>query len=169
MENIKEIYNDIITWFVVKYETIDRIIFYGWNGRNSYDFDAHFLYHSIYIKLDRVYDTMLNHSHCGWNGSEHTNLMRKLNTMRLLARRLFEDDYFQNELIPHKNKWGEHTFDFIKIGGTRSQYENANTEKELEQANKEFLRCHDNGNKQSILERKELFRLLEKYINVLWD
>ena len=49
------------------------------------------------------------------------------------------------------------------------KYENATTKKEMSLASNGFIRCFNEGKKQAVLERKELFRLLEKYIDSFWD
>lgn len=76
-------------------EMIKRIFYYGWGMRKSYDFDAWTLYGSIYLKLDRVYDCMLNHSHLMWNSSPDTNLMKKLCEAKNIARMLAKEHTLQ--------------------------------------------------------------------------
>jgi hypothetical protein len=161
--------NELFEWFRSKYEMICRIFYYGWKMRNSYDFDGHALYGVIYLKLDAMYRCFRDHGHCVWNRNKNTVSMRRIRIARELARRLDEGDYFSRALIPHDKKWGTSEVKFKNGKGIFIIYENAKNYEQQEQARDEMLLYYNKAEEQIQTEHKELFRLLEKYLQGWWD
>ena len=60
------------------FNTMGRFFYWGWKMRHSYEWDAHFIYEMLYLKLDETYKCFKNHGTLMWNESEHTNRMKKL-------------------------------------------------------------------------------------------
>lgn len=92
----------MIYWFKHKYEQIQRFFFWGWKLRNSHDWDSHTIYEMLYLKLDRIYDTMKKDSHLMWNSDEKNNGMRKLLEAKGLARDLYDNQFGNNRVYFHE-------------------------------------------------------------------
>jgi hypothetical protein len=75
------------------YKSISSVLYWGWNMRNSVDYDAHSMYDLMYLKLDRIYKEMVNNSHLMWNSKETTKGMKRLAETRRLAKMLANDTY----------------------------------------------------------------------------
>jgi len=81
-------------WFYGLYEQLKNFFFFGWNLRKSKNYCATTIYDALYLKLDRIYDVMLNHSHLEWNSSPNNKSMRRLNEAREIAKKLSQDDWY---------------------------------------------------------------------------
>ena len=78
-------YHDITGWFGAKKEMIERMIFWAWKMRYSYDFEALTIYDMLYFKLDRIYACMRDHGNCVWSSDENSKRMRRLCEAKYLA------------------------------------------------------------------------------------
>jgi hypothetical protein len=74
-------------------EMVNRVFFWGWKMRRSWDFDANTIYEMLYLKYDRIYKCIEKHHHLVWNQNTETKGMKKLASMVLLTKRLSEDSY----------------------------------------------------------------------------
>jgi hypothetical protein len=89
IENPSRIWYEIVSYV----EMINRMIFWGWHMRRSWDFDAKTVYEMLYLKYDRTYKCMKKHHHLMWNRNTETRGMKRLASMVLLTKRLHEDNY----------------------------------------------------------------------------
>lgn len=94
----------IRAFFRSNYEMLKRMIFWGWNMRHSYDFDAHSIYLMLHLKLERVYGAMKN-GNCLWNDDESNNRMRKLLEAKGLAKRIYDEKYSSYYSIKFMEKY----------------------------------------------------------------
>lgn len=155
----------MINFLIVKYEMLCRMLFWGWNMRHSYDFDAQTLYDIIYLKLDRVYNCMLSDSHCAWNSSPDTKLMRRLYEARTLAKRLSEGDMYLNSSVKLTEKYRD-----IKPRGLLSSYLDQNS-KPIESKLYSYIlkKAFEKDNTRYQTDKQRLFMLLNKYLSEWWD
>lgn len=157
---------------------LQRMIFWGWKMRWSWDFDSHGIYDMIYLKLDRIQNCFNKNGHCVWNRNNDTKGMKKLRVAKELAKRLFEDDYIIRACDEHEVIWGEcrtHSKP-IFIGGKTDygssitfSHDLAITEKQIKQCRKDYRRIHSKYDRMKVEDRKQLFQLLEKNLNQWWD
>ena len=93
----------------------------------------------------------------------------------LLIHRLIEDEYLENVLKPHEEKWGESEFIFTPIPGDKEyssldiKVDKANTKEEIEQESKERMRLYDHEGKLKKQDLDMLFKHIRKYIEYWWD
>lgn len=158
--------NSIISEFRSKKEMIERMIFWGWKMRNSWDFDASTTYSMIHLKLDRCYKTFKDHGHCAWNSSEKLNRMRKLKEASKLAERLYEDKYDIRAFKETDERFKfKQWFTPSKYGSQwHSTYEKTPKRARIfyKARGKVYLA-------QKKYEHKRLFELLDKYLDQWWD
>lgn len=148
-------------------ESIKRFFYWGWKLRHSYDFDAHSIYPMLQLKLERVYNEMLNNSHLVWNSDPNNKQMRKLKEAGLLAERLSSDRYelkaftdteekfgysrtwkkLDNGMLSYKSKWVKND----KLGGLYF---------------KSRITYYSNLRKAEL---KRFHHLLERYTSNWWD
>lgn len=156
---------NIIYWIRDKYEMIKRMLFWGWKLRNNADFDSHFLYEIIHLKLRKIYECHRDHGHCVWNSSKNNKQMRKLRECYELAKRLYDDEYRLNKVskIMDKYKSNQSKNNFVE-----SYYPEA---KAINHKLYTFIIKRSMDKDNAILkERKDrLFTLLYKYIDEWWD
>lgn len=143
-------------------EKIKRMLFWGWKLRDSYDFDAHTIYEILYLKLDRVYNVMLNNSHLMWNDSPDTPGMRRLREARDLALRFSQDfeEYDHRAFDETRKLFGPSNMQFTDNGVTSDWGEDAHRYLNIR-------RKH--WNKVKSEQHKRLFYLIEKYTCHWWD
>lgn len=136
-----------------KREMFDRILFWGWKMRHSYDFDANTIYQMLYLKYLRTYQCMKNHGSCTWNSDINTKDMRRLRTLTEVCRRLSEDNYLHIAESDEK-----YWIDFHKNWRI-----NRNSDKKG--------KFHRICLKSDILKKqdKEMFTKLFKYNDGFWD
>jgi len=165
------IWHDRIQWVRIKYEMLGRMLFWGWNMRNSYDFDAHTIYDMLYLKLDRLYDLFENHSHLMWNSDTQNKDMRRLCEARGLAKKLSKCDCYMRHYMKVRNTYryedqGDNSAWYTELVGYR--YDNNKTiSKEY------FRRLSKSAMKLDSAEMKtdkdRLFKLLSDKIDQWWD
>ena len=159
--------NDLVSWFTVKYETICRMVFWGWNLRNSYDFDACTIYDILYLKLDKVYKCMRDDSHLMWNSDTNHKDMKRLLEASKLAKKLSEYDYIRHYHKVKTQYSGKRRTDLLS-SIERSLYPNA---KPID--NKLYNSMIKKSCKLDGAEKKRdkdrLFRLLNIKIDEWWD
>jgi len=165
---IEDKYYDFIGFFSSKYQMLQRMFFWGWKMRWSWDFDSHTIYEMLHYKLDRLYNCHLKYSHCVWNSDPNNNLMKKLKEASILAKRLSEDQYdikaFEEADKKFKLKsWMEKIKD-TSYSRYYSTYEI--TPKRAELYRKARVKIYF---KQKQYEKDRLFKLLNQYIAIWWD
>jgi len=108
LEDLKDfLWYDPASWCRSKIEMLQRMVYWGWHMRWSWDFDASTIYEMLYRKLDRIYCCMRDHSHCVWNSSIEQPRMRELREAREIAKRLWEDDYDMAAFYETEEKYGK--------------------------------------------------------------
>lgn len=94
---IRNLYWQYIENPILKYKEMwQRVFYYGWKMRWSWDFDAWTIYDVLYLKLDRVHGCMINHSHLMWNSRPDTKLMKRLCEAKHLAKKLSENYKYEH-------------------------------------------------------------------------
>ena len=139
-----------------------------WKDR---DWDHWFLYKILHLKLKRM-ETL--HRKYG-NSIYREKYADQIKLAVLLIHRLIEDEYLENVLKPHEEKWGESEFIFTPIPGDKEyssldiKVDKANTKEEKKQETKErmILYKHSDALKKQDLDM--LFKHMRKYIECWWD
>lgn len=149
-------------------EKIKRIVFWGWKLRNNYDFDAGYMYEVMYLKFDRLYYGMLAHSHCVWNSSPSSKLMRRLYEARGLAKKLSESEYGRHshtflEKYYRINEYNPNGVNFCRPIGVNAKLV---SQEFYSYGLKKTLTRDENERK---IDQKRLYHLMERYIDVWWD
>ena len=144
------------------------MLFWGWNMRDNYDFDASYLYNTMYLKLDRTYSCMVNNSHCVWNDSVDSKMMRRLCEAKVLSKRLLESKYgshvdtFLNKYCIIRDKNDLMSQINVRYSANSKIVDKTFYVKGLKEAMKKDNRAYST-------DRKRFFRLLEKYTDYWWD
>jgi len=152
------------------FATLKRMLFWGWNLRNSYDFDANTVYRVLFLKLERIHNEMKYNSHLDWNSTESSKLMKRLCEAKMLAKKLSEQEYQKNYNFikqKYKNTEGNNRI-FILIDMEKSWYPNA---KNIDRKTFNFFikASFSKDRKEYIIDKNRLFYLLNKYLEHWWD
>ena len=164
---------DKLVSFIHEYvEVLNRVIYWAWAMKRSYDFDANTIYDMLYRKLDRLYICFINNGHCGWNSDANKPLMRKLSIARNLAKRLSNNNYTTQEdrvttiygnvklqFTPSKRD-NLHNCDFYM--------EKAPPEQQKKALNLLYI-AQIRDDQQRKLEKEYLFKLLHKHLESFKD
>jgi len=170
-KKIKRIIEKVEYFFrSVKYGTENLIKWFPvvWKDR---DWDHWFLYVILQFKLKQMEKLQRKYGH-GLNSEDYANQMR---TCILLLDRLIKDDYLENVLKPHEEKWGETTMDFKATRERDDLYEayfkteKAITKKQKEQEHKERMRLYKHEGKLKQQDLDYLFKYMHKHILGWWD
>ncbi len=94
LEKLNDLYLDYIKYPIKEFfGNIKRACYYGFKLRKSQNYDAATIYDFLYIKLDRL-DVFFNSSDS--MSVTPKNTLKKLKTAKELAKRLSENEYFNN-------------------------------------------------------------------------
>ena len=158
----------INNWFQIKYEQLQRMIFWGWNMRNSYDFDGGTVYKVLNLKLKRMYDCFLKDGHLMWNNSPDTRGMRLLIECIELTSRLQEDYHRNYEVVCERYMTPPRTKCSFLEKFHDDMYPNA---KPIDRAMyRHFLsKAFDKDSSEQKRDKARLFKLLEKHLDSWWD
>lgn len=161
----------LVRWFYKTKEMLERMVYWGWKMRWSWDFEAHMIYDLLHNKLERLYVCFRDHSHCVWNSSEKNNAMRKLKEASMLAKRLYEDNYDIRAFEETDQRfeyydWTEPVNTNNKYSGSywRSSYKRTPKRAELFRKGRDKI-----YQKQKKHEKERLFKLMNQYLHVWWD
>ena len=154
-------------------EALDKMIFWAWHMRWSYDFDAHTMYWMLYYKLDRMYKCFRDYSSCVWDSDINNPKMRKLRITRELAKRLAEDNY-TTQADKIQEIYGELKLKSgPRVPGKPSVpcefFMTKATKADQEKAQARLHKAYLEDDRQKEYERKWFFKLLEKNIDFWWD
>jgi hypothetical protein len=158
---------DIMTDIRVFFDKIGRFFYWGWKLRESYEWDAHFVYEMIYLKLDDNYKCFKNHGHLVWNESEHTNRMKKLREAKELAKKLFEDDYQLKSIEAVEAKYGPIQLNFTKYGSFSSAKIDYPVKSRAYRHYTDIMDRKFDTMRET--DKKRLYYLLNKYLRYWWD
>ena len=148
------------------YEILERMLFWAWTMRYSYDFDAHTNYLVLHHKLRRQYECFRDHGHCVWNDDVNNNRMRKLHEAMMLAKRLHEDHYDMRAFDEADERF-RFVMDILsdeKYNRIETRY--LDTPERAEMFRKGRAKMY---HQQKEYERKRFYYLLEKYTDHFWD
>lgn len=136
---------------------------------NDFDFDAQCLYPLIRLKLQRVQKALEN-----GNAIQEDKDMKALKLAIKLLDRLIEDKYWA-PMDRHDRKWGEMETWFEpteRNDGSSywmSKRAKANTPELKEQEILEFRKAYETEDMLRERDKRNLFRILDKYIRTWWD
>lgn len=148
----------MIRWFQIQIERVKRMVYWGWNLRDSYDFDTMCMYQMMALKLERIHDVMKNHSHLQWNSDERNNSMRKLSEAKMLAKRISKERYDMRAWEETEARYGVDFSNGLPIWKYCP-----------EKAQKFFLTRAKHYDKMEKYEWERFHYLLEKYSKHWWD
>lgn len=126
------------------------------------DWDANHLYLLIYTHLNHMEDCLRNYG----NAIDSEKIADEIKVAKNLSKRLWEEDYVSNSLIPVEEKYGESKIRFKSI--ENSQFRTVfwdETEKESKARDKAYKHS-DYMEKQ---DKEMLFNLLKKKLEYWWD
>ena len=109
-----------------------------WQDR---DWDQWFLYKMLHFKLKRMERLQRKYGHCVQN----EKYADQIKLAASLLQRLMKDEYLENALKPHEEKWGDSEFvwtpksDDEEYSLLNIKVEKANTKEEIEQESKERM------------------------------
>ena len=139
---------------------------------NDMDWDHHYFYVILRTKLSHMEEYIRKFGHHLGNEKDADDMKIAINTID----RLIEDEYLENALKWHKEKWGSVDIKFIPVTDDDSGcstaefvYDKANTEKDKEQARKEFKIAADHSEYMIGQDLDFLFNFLRKKIRHWWD
>lgn len=136
---------------------------------NDYDWDGHYLYPIMELKLKRMLKS-LKHGHL----EQDPRHLKALEIAIAACQRLHKDDYWSPH-DRHDKKWGKTKTWFTKskrdpkCSEWHSSRPKAKTKKQIEQERKEFLHACKMEEMLKTRDRKVLFGIIAKYIPFWWD
>lgn len=147
------------------YETIARMLFWGWKMRHNKDYDGQFMYEVISLKLERMQRCMNKYGHLEWNSSPDTPLMKRLAEAKVLAQRLSQSG------------GDRHTMEFMELYKspdkcTFTESLNIFTNARVIPRNLHrfyFKKALERDKLEHEAEKKRLYYLLNKYLEHFWD
>jgi hypothetical protein len=149
------------TYYNIKYgiENLVRWIPTIWQLR---DWDAFYIYGLISKHLSHVEDCMRNYG----NGINSIKYADQIRIAKNLSKRLYDDNYLENALIPVEEKYGELQWHFEKDnmpGFNRLIFD------ESEEAYKARRNSYEHSEYLKKQDKEMLFEMLEKFIEKWWD
>ena len=148
--NIEQGISNIYQWFALI-----------WNDR---DFDYHYVYLVLYVKLKKM--ESFHRSSNAWCCSA-LKKADDIRTAKLLLKRLINDNYLNNALISVENKYGKRNLEFEICPDNPSFHRIVDNRTEEEQAAYSKAYEHENMMREQDLDL--LFKMLRKKITSWWD
>lgn len=141
-----------------------------WNDRN---WDSHYWLVLNEKKLGRMENMIRNHG-CHLYAEKDADNIRKT---RLAIKRIIDDDYHENAFKNHDKKWGESHFRFEPVDDDKCKgcsklfidRDNANTEEEIEQQEREYLRLIKKPDYLKVQDLEYVTMMINKYLFHWWD
>lgn len=163
----------MINYIRSKYQMFRRMMFWGWNLRNNYDFDAQTIYDILYLKLQRLHVTFNTNSHLEWNSSPTNRRMKKLSEAILLCKRIKTNYHEDNAFIQLEKEFGKLKTEFIPLSNGFSEFK-SNREKVTNEQQRKLYRealkkTFERSTKLKKADEDRFFKLLQENINVWWD
>jgi len=167
-----------------KREMLDRMVFWGWNMRWSWDFDAHTIYDMLYYKLVRLEKVFTESGNCCWNQDPEYPDYKYMKSLRLaikILKRLKDRDtprYCIGLWERHDKKWGKLQSNMSNPSeedktpsGTifRTWREKANTPELKEQERKEWRALLELDGIIYERDKRNFFKILERDLHYWWD
>jgi hypothetical protein len=156
---------DIESFYQTYKERIERSIAFARIGWLNYDFESQYLYDLMAFKLKRVLYTIETYGH----HVEDSDNMDALRESIEICNRLFVNQYEDQYLDKHDEKWGPLTYS--KFSPNESIFKRANAitkeQKELELI--EFMECDQKGQEDRSKDIYRLAQLLDKHQASWWD
>jgi len=159
------------SWFyTVKYGIENLINWFPviWQDRN---WDYYFIYIILQKKLKLMEHQIRHFGH-------HTRAKEDANNIRIcvnLLDRLIKDEYYENVLKRHDEKWGDPDFRFEECEDNPNLYtlhidrENVKSEEDKEKEIKEFRKLYEYETKLREQDLDMLFSYMRKYIQSWWN
>jgi len=157
------------TWLRVKYQMLERMIFWGWNMRHSYDFDALLCYDILYLKLKRVYECHRDHGNCVWNSNPLNRDMKRLREAVGLAKWLSVNDNSSNKnYFKLVEKYYDENGRGLLSRQVKELYPKA---KPIDSKLYSFMfrKAINKDYEEYLTKKNRFFYLLNKYLGVWWD
>jgi len=156
-------------WLRAKYEMLERMIFWGWNMRWSYDFESLECYEMLYLKLKRVYECHRDHGNCMWNSNPLNKDMKRLREAVGLAKWLNENS---NGVRKNYTKVSEKYYNSedrgCLVNESRKLYPKA---KPINSKLYSFMlsKAFEKDDQEYITKKNRFFFFFFKYLEVWWD
>lgn len=96
----------LIEPFIVFYERVCRMLFWGWNLRDSFDFDSQTIYKMLSLKYKRIHKVMMADTYTTYPKP----LQRRMLIIIELANRIDADKYSSIETAAVYKKYGNPEF-----------------------------------------------------------
>ena len=165
---MKEFFLD---WFYYNpeqlFRKVQRMFWWGWKMRNSYDWDYSYLYETVGFKLERMIKEFRENGHCQWNSSPENREFKRLIEARELANRLRGNYNEDRELTKFFEKYTKPRTKqdlFYKM----EIFQDA---KEIDEKLYKFMfkKACEKEKVKTDETRKRFYYLLEKYGESWWD
>lgn len=131
-----------------------------WKDRS---WDHYFIYVNLHYKLKLTEKVIRNGHHLYRNKTAD-----KIKICILILDRLIKDNYLDNALEKHNEKWGEGEFQF-KNNEFHIKYENIKNKDDEQKQQKDFRAAVKHQNYLREQDLDILFKLLRKHIQSWWD
>lgn len=180
---VEWVHNHTIRPYYKYTEMLKRMIFWGWNMRWSWDFDAQTIYDVLLLKLKRLKESFDHEGHLCWQNPGDVDyyrmeaLIRAIELCDKLANR-DDYDYIDGLMEAHDEKWGElktnmsepspedHKDGYIVFRCWRAK---AVTKEEKELERKEYVSIMSTQYAARESDTEEFFKILNKHIKGWWD
>lgn len=151
------------------YYMVKRMIYWGWHLRHNEDWDNHYLYEIMYLKLKKM-------KHCFDTVGVHVPDKgdKVLAICIQLLSRLMDDNYLSSELRQIEKIYGVISYDFDASSEEciRMTFANIPTDKDnidYKRAKKMYTKACKNSDYMQQQDIDLLFKLMKKYHQHWWD
>jgi len=158
---------DFWIWWVVRFETAERMLWWGWKMRKSHDWDNGYLFEVMYLKMKRMEHSFTKYGSCVWNQTTSKELIRFRRALELIKQ--LHEDTFDQPYDLHEAKWGKLNMDMENGSSIIFSRSKAITKDERKQERAEFSIVMDKSNQLRLDAMQEFCVLFQKDAWGWWD
>lgn len=166
------IYDNTVVLVRHYYRKATRALAFAKIGFNSYDFDSYYIVELEVFKLKRMLYLFENHGHHSESCENYKPKMKSIRLAIKLGERYMNRDYFRFYDI-HNKKWGKTEMGFEPIEGSTHflmiTLKNGSKYERSEQETKELLESSYADDREKDRDRRNFYRIIEKYGRLWWD
>lgn len=152
----------------------ERMIYWGWNLRNSYDWDFGSIDDILYLKLKRIHGQIASPENMEFHKQHNTDKYHAYKALQLaikLLERVRKDEYNDKPLDTLDKKFGEISYDFEPVEGRNCSRMIIKRDGEIECEESRQMRWDvwQMSERRKRHEYEIFTRILVKYKDYWWD
>lgn len=154
------------------YRKVVRSLQFAKIGYNSFDFDDYYLFELEVFKLKRMLHLFENHGHHDESCDKYKPKMKSIRLAIKLGERYMTRRYFRFYDL-HDKKWGKTEMGFEPIEGSDHflmiTLKDGVKYERTDQENKELLEAVTKDDNEKLRDRRNFYKIIEKYGRYWWD